>query len=111
MARYYMLAKAEVITPHSSGFPWPYEVSVCFEQVRYPVEMRQGVAHGAASITLTATDALTDQWQAHFATSQGEWLLPLIRRMASGDDVSADEAIAAFRKMHGCEPASYEADS
>jgi hypothetical protein len=109
MARYYTLAKAEEITPYSSGYPWPYEVSLCFDRVRYPVGIAEGVAHGAAAITLTATDALKDQWQTHFAKSKGEWLLPIIRRMAAGEDVAADEAMAAYKKMHKQEPASYEA--
>lgn len=109
MACYYTLAKAEEITPYSSGYPWPYEVSVCFERVRYPVVIAEGVAHGAAAITLTATDALKHQWQAHFAKSKGEWLLPIIRRIASGENVAADEVLVAYKKMHKQEPVSYEA--
>ena len=109
MARYYTLAKAEEITPHSSGYPWPYEVSVCFDGVRYPVVIAEGVAHGAASITLSAADALKDQWQGHFTKSKGEWLLPIIQRMASGENVAADDALATYQKMHKQEPVSYEA--
>jgi hypothetical protein len=110
MARYYMLAKAEAVTPYSSGFPWPYEVAVCFDPARYPVAISEGVAHRAVAITVTAADALKDQLKAHFAKSQDEWLLPIIHRMASGDTVTAEEAIAAYRNIHGQNPTSYEAD-
>jgi hypothetical protein len=110
MARFYMLAKAEVIMPHSGGYPWPYEVSICFDPARFPVAISEGVAHGAAAITVSAADALKDQWKAHFARSQGEWLLPIIHRMASGDIVTADEVIPVYRNIHGRDPASYEAE-
>jgi len=72
MARYYTLAKAAEITPYSSGYPWPCEVSVCFDEVRYPVAIAEGIAHGAAAITLTVIDALKDEWQRHFSRSKGE---------------------------------------
>ena len=108
MARYYTLAKAEEISPHSSGCPWPYEVSVCFDKVPYPIVVSEGVAHGAATTTLTAIDALQDQWQAHFAKSEAEWLLPIIRRMASGEIVAAEEAVSVYRTVHRQTPKSYE---
>jgi hypothetical protein len=47
MARYYILAAAAQPDPLSGGFPWPYEIAVCFEQVKYPVVMAEGVAHGS----------------------------------------------------------------
>jgi hypothetical protein len=110
MARYYTLAKAAEITPCSSAYPWPYEVSVCFEPVRYPIIMAKGVAHGAATTMLTAQDALQDQWQAHFAKSKGEWLLKIIGRMATGERIAVDEAVSAYKAIHHKEPVSFDAD-
>jgi hypothetical protein len=110
MARYYTLAKAAEITPYSSGFPWPYEVSVCFDPVRYPIVMTEGVAHGAAATTLTAVDALQDRWQQHFAKSKGAWLVPIISRMAAGENVAADEAVSAYKAIHNQDPISFEAN-
>lgn len=108
MARYYTLAKAEEITPYSSGYPWPYEVSICFDGAPLPVVLAEGIAHGASAITLPAQDALHDRWQAHFAKSEGAWLAPIIRRMANGEHVTADEAVAVYKALHGQEPYSYE---
>ena len=110
MARYYTLAKAAEITPYSSGYPWPYEVSVCFESVRYSIVMAEGVAHSAAATTLTAQSALQDQWQAHFEKSKGKWLVPIIRRMAAGERVAADEVVSAYKRIHLQEPVSFEAN-
>lgn len=111
MARYYTLAKGEEITSYSSGYPWPYEVSICFDQVPFPVVIAEGVAHGAASTRLTAMDALKGHWQTHFAKSKGEWLVPILRRMAAGENVSAEEPVAAYKTIHGQEPASYEVNT
>jgi len=108
MARYYTLAKAYEITPYSSGYPWPCQVSVCFEGVPLPIVIAEGVAHGASSISISAQDALQAQWHAHFAQANGAWLLPMIRRMASGETVTADEAMTAYCALHGLEPDSYD---
>jgi hypothetical protein len=108
MTRYYILVRAEEILPNSSGHPWPYEVSICFDGVPLPVVVAEGVAHGAALTTLSAAEALQAQWQAHFAKSKAAWLLPMIRRMASGEPVAADEGITAYKALHGQEPSSYE---
>jgi len=108
MARYYTLAKAQEITPYSSGYPWPYSVSVCFEGMPLPIVVAEGVSHGTSSISLSAADALKAQWHAHFAHANGAWLLPMISRMASGETVTADEALTAYRALHGREPDSYD---
>lgn len=111
MARYYTLAKAEEVTPHSGGYPWPYEVSICFDQVPYQVVVAEGVAHGTAATRLTAVEALQNQWRLHFKKSKAEWLVPIIRRMASGEKVAAEEVLAAYMRNHLEEPASYEVNA
>jgi hypothetical protein len=78
--------------------------------VPYPIVVAEGVAHGAVATTLTTSDALHDRWRAHFKKSKGEWLIPIISRMASGENVRADEAIELYKTLHQDEPASYEAD-
>jgi hypothetical protein len=83
MPLFYVLAKNAIVTPYSSGYPWPYEVALCFDIVASPVGLAEGVAHGAVAVTLSAEEAMHEQWQDHFSNAQGEWLLPIIRRMGN----------------------------
>ena len=105
MGLYYTLAEARHITPHASGYLWPYEVAICFEPVDFPVILSEGVAHGAVSVPLAAAQALA--WEEHFAKAEGTWLLPAVHRMAAGEKIAAAEFLALYEHLHKCMPASF----
>lgn len=108
MARYYTLAKGTKALPLAGGFPWPYEVSLCFDRVSDPVGFSEGVAHGAQGGHFSANEALQPSWHDHLVQAEGEWLRPFIERLASGQHLDAEEVLRVFRSKHGKEPDSYE---
>jgi hypothetical protein len=108
MSCYFILAKGTKTLPYANNFPWPYEVSICFDAVDRPVVFAEGVGHGAAGGVFTAQEALQPQWREHFALAKGEWLLPFIKQLAAGHLLNAPELLALAASKLGEAPQSYE---
>jgi hypothetical protein len=108
MGRYYKLARGTQVAEHTKGFAWPYEVAICFDVGAIPVALSEGVAHGAVSGVFSAADAIGDNWKSHFEAAGGVWLLSILKRMANGETVSAEEALNMYSSKHGSEPESYK---
>ncbi|MCP2067992.1 hypothetical protein [Pseudomonas laurylsulfatiphila] len=108
MPRYFVLAKGTKALPLSGNYPWPYEVSLCFEAVAWPVGFSEGVGHGAAGGVFTAQEALHAKWREHIAAAKGEWLLPFIEQLAAGVHLDASSLLAIAAAKLGEPPEGYE---
>lgn len=107
MARYYVLAKGTKPLPSAADFPWPYEVALCFDEVASPVALSEGVGHGAAGGLFTAAEALKESWVKHIQFANGEWLVPVIEKLAQGAEIDSAAVIQSYITAHGHEPESF----
>jgi hypothetical protein len=57
--------------------------------------------HGARIESVAELDEA--RWDAHFRAAEAEWLRPLLRRLLSGEDVSAD-ILDQYTERHGGPP-------
>jgi hypothetical protein len=107
MSRYFVLAEGSKALPLSGNYPWPYEVSVCFEQVTRPIGFSEGVGHGAASGLFTAQEALDEHWRDHISAARGDWLYPFIQQLAAGLPLDQNAVLALAAECLGKFPESY----
>jgi hypothetical protein len=110
MPRYFVVAKGTKALPYAGNYPWPYEVSVCFEEVAKPIGWAVGVGHGNAGTLLSAAEALEPHWREHFASAQGEWLLPLLERLAAGGRLDQKEVLRIASANLGQEPGFHDVE-
>lgn len=82
---------------------WPYVVWF-YPDSEPPFLVGEGVECGSGSMSLSALQILDPRWTKHLQKTQCEWLLPLARRMADGEEVSAEEVLSAFEERHGHRP-------
>lgn len=108
MLRYFVLAKGVKDLPHRGQYAWPYEVSLCFESTTRPVGFAEGEGQAAGGGVFTAMEALRPQWREHFAAANGEWLIPFIERLASGQALKANDLLALATETLGRAPESFE---
>ncbi len=107
MARYYILAKGTNPLPSASNFPWPYEVSLCFEGVSHPVAFSEGVGHGATGGIFTAAEALSECWANHIQFANGQWLVPFIEQLSAGASIDRNGIVQQYILRHKHEPQSF----
>lgn len=108
MAHYFNLGHGTKPLPHAANFPWPYDIDICFEPVAHPIAFSEGVGHGSAGGALSASDALAEQWRAHFEITQSAWLIPYIERLAQGTPLPRDEMLRFYAELHGRQPECYQ---
>lgn len=108
MHRYYILAKRTKRLPHTNGFPWPYEIALCFDAVQRPVALSEGVGHGAAGGAFSVAEALQPKWHEHFSNARGEWLIPYLERLGEGASLDRNALLATSKAQLGHDPESYE---
>ena len=108
MAVYFNLAHGSRPLPHAANFPWPFDIDICFDQVAHPIAFSEGVGHGSAGCALSASDALAEQWRAHFEITQSAWLIPYIERLAQGMPLPRDELMRFYAGLHGRQAACYQ---
>jgi hypothetical protein len=106
--RYFVVAKGTKALPYAGNYPWPYAISLCFEGVEKPLALAVGVGHGNAGSLLSAAEALEAHWREHFASAQGEWLLPFLEQVALGARLDQGQILALAAARLGKEPESYE---
>jgi len=108
MATFFNLAHGTKPLEYSNSFPWPYDIDICFDDVRHPVAFSEGVGHGAAGCAVSASAALEPQWREHFVLTNGDWLLPYIEQLSLGYPLPREEILLKYRTLHQKEPESYE---
>lgn len=101
MAIYYNLGFA---APSHGSCRWPYDVDVSFDDVDCPVGFAEGVGQGVGAITVSAADALSETWRAHFVQTGTLWLLPYLQALAHGVPLPREEILAKFQLIHGRSP-------
>lgn len=87
-------------------FVYPCEIDLSVDGDTWTVHIGEGAGFGAAGADVSADEALTS-WRAHFVKAEGEWLLPYLRRIASGETVTMTELVVEFERRHGREPVVY----
>lgn len=111
LARFLNLASNRIDPPPELGFVWPYEVGLGgLDGPRPRVAFSEGVAHGAAGGQFGIRDALGPHWRKHIGAAGGDWLMPYLRRIATGGKVSEEELAGDFERRHGHPPRSYDWD-
>lgn len=108
METFFNLAHGTKQLESSNNFPWPYDIDICFEDIRHPIAFSEGIGHGAAGCAVSAATALEPQWMEHFTLTNSEWLIPYIERLAAGRQLPREEMLQKFRVLHQKEPESYE---
>jgi hypothetical protein len=109
MPKYYTLAKG-CNGKQPSGSPiWEHDISLCFESVERPVAFSEDIGHGGAGSTFTAEEALSKHWREHFIIAEGEWLLPIIKKIYEGKSVNSTKILDEYQDKHGYPPYSFEA--
>lgn len=103
--KYYYVLGEGTIPLEGHGFPWPYGVGYDPFDSERPFILWEGVAHGAVGGSFTAKQVLDDSFSDHRRASGTEWILPLLQRVAGGEQVSVEEILKAYRAHHGAEPA------
>ncbi len=102
MSRYFLLASTNWGAEKRTGYPYPYEVSICFERVSKPVLVTEGTGHYCSGGVTGLYDLL--RFEADFLRQcNGEWLIPYVIEMINGNDVEA-QLISDFRARHNREP-------
>ncbi|MBS1767309.1 MAG: hypothetical protein JST05_07920 [Acidobacteria bacterium] len=102
--RYYLLA----VGAEASRPGWSYEVSVCFDDVPQPIGFSEGSGQAAAGGIFTAEAALQPRWRKHFEIAGGQWLLPYIVELASGQSLPKEEVLSLAAESLGRTPPSTE---
>lgn len=98
MSRYYVLATTDWLKPRKSGYPYPFQIGLCFEPVKSPAMLEEGWGHYYSGGVMNLS-ALAEV-NAFITACDAEWLVPFVQRMLAGEDVK-EAVLAAFRKKHG----------
>lgn len=84
---------------------WPYDVDLILgDDGGWTVGFSEGVGHGAAGCVVSVDEALGPRWSAHLVKADGEWLLPFLRDLCDGGQVSEDELVEEYTSHHGRAP-------
>ena len=110
MVKFYEIAHGEKLLETSGNFPWPYDISICFDGVQNPIGFGEGVAHGSGWCAVSAKEALEEKWAHFFVHTHAEWLLEHIANIANGGCLSKELVLNKFIEVHGHEPKSFEAN-
>lgn len=98
MSRYYLLASTKWLKPEKRGFPYPYQIGLCFEPVKSPAMTEEGWGHYySGGVTNLSALAEVDGF---ITACDAEWLVPFVQRMLAGEEVK-EAVLAAFREKHG----------
>jgi len=88
----------------TSKYDWPYCIEYDSGNTATPFILSEGVAHGAMGGAFSAVNLLSGDWDKHIQYTKSEWLFPFAKRIASGEPVSIDEVIEAYKSVYGTEP-------
>jgi hypothetical protein len=113
---YWCLADSDWSPPtaeeEARGWRWRYRTDLAVAGVDSRVAISETAPrenHGGALRLHELLD--TDTWDEHLQRAGATWLLPVLRRLADGEDVGQAEVHALFRDRHGREPECYEWDT
>lgn len=102
----YELASNGLSRSAQSPVQHPCRVALAIVDGVWRVEVSEGLAFGGAGATLSVDEALQPKWRSFFARAEGDWLLPVLRRVASGEKIEMQELIDHYVDLHGEEPSS-----
>lgn len=85
-------------------YSWPYRVHYTPGYPTGDFCLSSGDARNGNGSFITARVALEPQWRSDIDTAGALWLVPLLERMADGDDVPEAEILAAYHQVHGQQP-------
>lgn len=85
-------------------FSWTYRVYLTPGHRLGSFYFSEGDARNGQGTFLSAAQILSLTWRGHLEAAGALWLEPLLRRMASGEEVLASEVLQAYAQVHGKEP-------
>ena len=95
MAKLLSIGHAELPT---DGVPYPYDVSIAYDDPEYPIHMSEGIGHADVGGFFRAEEILEPQWQRHLALCKCEWLVTVVRQAReAGNKVTAAMLEVAWR--------------
>ena len=84
--------------PMLDGTPYPYDISISYQDPEYPIAVSEGIGHCHAGSFLRPEEILQAQWQEHLAICKCQWLVALVRQAReAGTKVTASMIEAAWR--------------
>jgi hypothetical protein len=89
-------------------YAWPYTLYYAPDYPGGPFYLGAGDARNGNGTFLSAVEALRPEWREDLRIAEGEWLLPLLQRLAEGEDVACSEVLEAYRQVHGKAPSREE---
>lgn len=88
-------------------YSWPYTVHYAPGCEEGSFFLASGDARNGNGTFLRPEQVLEPQWRGELRVAGAEWLVPLLERMAQGEQVESSEVLAAYQMVHG-EPAVRE---
>lgn len=85
-------------------YSWPYRVHFTPGYKPGDFCLSSGDARNGNGSFMSAATALETQWRGDLESAGALWLVPLLERMAGGEEVPASEVFAAYKKVHGKKP-------
>ena len=110
MVKFYNIAHGTRELENAGNFPWPYDIDICFDDIKHPIAFSEGVGHASAGCAVTAHEALEEKWREHFEITNSFWLLPYIERLVEGTPLPQEEIIAIHRELNGQDADTYESN-
>jgi hypothetical protein len=89
-------------------YSWPYSVDYTPGCPQGEFFLSEGDARNGNGAFFPAASVLGPEWRGHLETAGALWLVPLLERMARGEDVSRSEVLDAYRHVHGKPPPEEE---
>lgn len=91
----------------TSSEPWPSSVDVSVDERPALVAFSHGTGHASSGGVFSLRSALSPKWAEHMDKTGGDWLVPLLRGMSAGDDLSEPDLELAYMERYGHPPESY----
>lgn len=83
---------------------YPFVVWYFPNECPHPFMMGEGAGHAANSGFFPAEELVGEKWREHFRRADCLWLLPLLQRIAAGEELPPDEILNACQAHSGRPP-------
>lgn len=85
-------------------YAWPYRVDYLPDYPNGVFYLSEGDTRNGNGSFFAAHQVLGSRWRDHVATAGVLWLVPLLERIAHGEDVDREEILKAYQQVHGTLP-------
>ena len=89
-------------------YSWPFTVDYAPDNPGGDFYLAEGDARNGNGGFFRAIEVLKPHWRDHLERAGVLWLIPLLERMARGEDVPSSDVLDVYRQEHGRLPTSEE---